>query len=186
MDMRKPRELCEQAKYHVTARANRREMILDSPRTKALFLDIVANAKKRYSFRIENFTVMGNHFHLIIQPGKGESLSRIMQWILSVFAQAYNRLHGMIGHVWGERFFSRIIRTVSEYLIAFNYVDENPVKAGLIRFCGDWVFGGLFFRRRGIQEIIDPLPDFFALLVPRHRQLLLEYHAGTEVSHNRA
>jgi len=52
-------------------------MILDSSSMKALFLDVVAKAKKRYSFRIENFTVMGNHFHLIIRPGKGESLSRI-------------------------------------------------------------------------------------------------------------
>jgi putative transposase len=172
--MRKPRELREQAKYHVTARANRKEMILDSSRTKALFLGVVIRAKKRYSFRIDNFTVMGNHFHLIIQPGKNESLSRIMQWILSVFAQAYNGLHGLTGHVWGERFFSRIIRTVREYLSTFDYVDENPVKAGLVDFSGDWIFGGLFFRRRGIREIIDPLPDCFRLLLPRHGQLLIE------------
>jgi REP element-mobilizing transposase RayT len=149
-------------------------MILDSSCMKALFLDVVAKAKNRYSFRIENFTVMGNHFHLIIQPGKGESLSRIMQWILSVFAQAYNRLHGFSGHVWGERFFSRIIRTVREYLTTFDYIDDNPVKAGLSAFCGDWVFGGLFFRRRGIRGINDPLPEYLALLVPRHRQLALQ------------
>ena len=184
--MRKPRELQEQAKYHVTARANRKETILDRSRIKAIFLEVVARAKRRYAFRIDNFTVMGNHFHLIIQPGEGVSLSRIMQWILSVFAQAYNRIHGYIGHVWGERFFSRIIRTVSEYLFAFDYVDDNPVKAGLVDFCGDWVFGGLFFRRRGIREIIDPLPECFALLVPRHRRLLLEYHAVTEASQNLA
>jgi putative transposase len=173
--MRKPRELRESAKYHVTARANRKEMILDSSRTKALFLEIVAQAKKRYHFRIDNFTVMGNHFHLIIQPGVGVSLSRIMQWILSVFAQAYNRLHGFTGHVWGERFFSRIIGTVREYLTIFDYVDENPVKAGQIDFCGDWIFSGLYFRRRGIRGIVDPLPDCLSLLLPRHRQLLLPY-----------
>jgi putative transposase len=172
--MRKPRELRAQAKYHVTARANRKEMILDSYRTKVLFLDVVSKAKKRYSFSIHNFTVMGNHFHLIIQPGKNENLSRIMQWILSVFAQAYNRLYGLTGHVWGERFFSRIISTVHEYISTFDYIDENPVKAGLVGFCGDWIFSGLYFRKRGIREIIDPLPDYFSLLVPRHRQLLLE------------
>lgn len=176
--MRKPRVLLDQARYHVTARANRKEMILDSSRAKALFLTIVAQAKKRYSFRIDNFIVMGNHFHLIIQPGKGISLSRIMQWILSVFAQAYNRLHGVTGHVWGERFFSRIIRNIGEYLLIFDYIDGNPVKAGLIDFCGDWIFSGLNFRRRGIREVIDPLPSYVSLLVPRHRQLALEYRKG--------
>jgi hypothetical protein len=76
---------------------------------KALFLDVVAKAKKRYSFRIENFTVRGNHFHLIIQPGK-----------------------------------------------TFDYIDDNQVKAGLSAFCGDWVFGGLFFGRKGIRGIYIP------------------------------
>jgi REP element-mobilizing transposase RayT len=171
--MRKPRELVEQARYHVTARANRKEMILDSPRMKALFLDVIAKAKKRYSFRIENFTVMGNHFHLVIQPGRGTSLSRVMQWILSVFAQAYNRLHNLSGHVWEERFFSRIIWTVREYLWTFEYIDHNPVRAGLSSLCGDWAFGGLFFRRRGIRSVIDPLPECFLLLLPGHRQLSL-------------
>jgi len=58
-------------------------MILDNRGMKDLFLQVVARARKRYDFRIENFTLMGNHFHLLIRPGRGESLSRIMQWILS-------------------------------------------------------------------------------------------------------
>ena len=173
--MRKPRELQEQAKYHVTARANRKETILDRSRIKAIFLEVVARAKRRYAFRIDNFTVMGNHFHLIIQPGEGVSLSRIMQWILSVFAQTYNRLHGLTGHVWGERFFSRIIRSLGEYLITSDYIDENPMRAGFVGFSGDWEYGGLFFRRRGIRQIIDPLPEGLALLLPCHGQLLLTY-----------
>lgn len=172
--MRKPRELSNHAKYHVTARTNRKELLFDSPCAKALFLDIVAKAKKRYTFRIDNFTIMGNHFHLIIQPGDGASLSRIMQWILSVFAQAYNRKQNLTGHVWGERFFSRILSCLQEYLRTFDYIDENPAQAGLIRFYRDWAYGGLFFRRRGIREIIDPLPWYFALLLPRHVQLSIE------------
>lgn len=168
--MRKPRELRELAKYHVSARANRKEMILDEPRIKYLFLDVVAKAKKRYSFSIENFTVMGNHFHLIIRPEIGENLSRIMQWILSVFARAYNKLNNLSGHVWGERFFSRILRTLREFLTIFDYIDENPVRAGLVYFRDEWVFGGLFHRRNGIKGVIDPLPEYLSLLLPSQPQ----------------
>src|SRR5512133_313133 len=100
--MRRPRELRTGARYHVTARANRKEMILDSIAMKELFLSVVKRAKKKYDFRLENFCVMGNHFHFIIRPGQGTSLSAIMRWILSVFAMAYNKIMGLTGHVWGE------------------------------------------------------------------------------------
>jgi putative transposase len=172
--MRKPRELANQAKYHVTARINRKETLLDPAGTKALFLSVLARAKKRYLFRIHNFTILGNHFHLIIEPGDGVSISRVMQWILSVFARSYNRIHALCGHVWGERFFSRIFRTAREFAYTFDYVDYNPVKAGLSLSLGDWIFSGLYFRRRGIRGIIDPLPPHLAMMLPRHDQLMID------------
>lgn len=106
--MRKPRDLRDGALYHVTEGANRKEMILDNRGMKELFLNIL-RAEERFSFRIENFRIMGNHIHLMLRPGPGVSLSRIMQWILGVFAMAYNRMHGFTGHVWGCRFFPSVI-----------------------------------------------------------------------------
>ena len=69
MGMRQARKLVEGARYHVTARANRKEMILDSSARKELFLSVVKRAKEKYEFRLENFCIMGNHFHFVIQPG---------------------------------------------------------------------------------------------------------------------
>jgi putative transposase len=173
MIMRKPRELRNGARYHVGARINRKEMALGPIHVKALFLDVVKRAKVRYDFRIENFCVMGNHYHLVIQPLRGANLSRIMQWIMSVFAMAYNRLSGFTGHVWGERFFSRIIASLQEYLRVFTYIDENPVRASLSMVKWGWTFGGLDHHRRGCPDIVDPLPNWGASLLPAHGLLLL-------------
>jgi putative transposase len=161
--MRKPRVLLECARYHISARANRGEMIMADWGAKALFLEVVARAKEKYDFRIENFCVMENHFHFILQPGKGVSLSRIMQWILSVFAMAWNRLHGLKGHVWGERFFSKIIETAVQYFQVFRYIDENPVRAQLVERPEDWPFGGPAFRRSGKGTFLDDVPADLAL-----------------------
>lgn len=172
--MRKPRELKDGARYHVTARANRREMILDSVAMKKLFLSIVRRAKARYDFRLENFCIMGNHFHFLIQPGQGESLSAIMQWILSVFAMAYNRIHGLTGHVWGCRFFSRIVINLRALLEVFEYIDTNPIRAGQVEDRRQWRWGGLWHDQSGCREIVE-MPA--AWLLPRlhgHAQLLLE------------
>jgi putative transposase len=159
------------ALYHVSARANRKEMILDSAEIRDLFLKVVARARKRYRFRIENFCVMGNHYHLMIRPGPHESLSRIMQWIMSVFAMEYNREFKLTGHVWGERFFSRIIKSFWEYLITFDYIDTNPVEACLVPFARDWRHGGLWHNRNGCRQILKNPPDYVILAFPSHSGL---------------
>jgi len=153
--MRKPRQLLEGAKYHVSARANRQEMILHKDEIKDLFLDIVKRAKKKYQFRIENFCVMENHFHFIIQPDAGVSLSAIMQWIMSVFAMAWNRRHRLTGHVWGQRFFSRILQSVTDFLRVFEYLDHNPLSGGLVADAAAWRYGGLWHRTHGLSGILD-------------------------------
>ena len=117
--MRKPRLLKDGAKYHVMARAQRQEMILESNVLKDIFLEVVNRAKKRYRFHLYNFCIMGNHFHFIIKPAEKESLSRIMQWILSVFAIKYNKIHDYIGHVWYDRFKSVLIGNIRQFVKAF-------------------------------------------------------------------
>jgi len=156
--MRRPRILEPDARYHVTARTNRQEGLLEPEAMKALFLRVVSRAKTKYRFRLENFCVMGNHFHFIIQPAHDSSLSAILQWILSVFAMAWNRLQGLTGHVWGQRFFSNIISGAHEYLRTFLYIDNNPVVTGLVESPEDWVFGGRGFRNRNHRDLLDDPP----------------------------
>jgi putative transposase len=157
--MRQARRLVDGARYHVTARTNRREYLLDSAVAKDMFLHVIFQAKKRYDFRIDNFCIMGNHIHLLIQPMEDENLSRIMQWILSVFAIRWNRAHETSGHVWGERFFSKAISSIKDFWKVFDYIDQNPVEAKLCTIFSDWVFGGAWHRTYGITYIIDdPLP----------------------------
>ena len=154
----------------MTARANRKEMILETAAMKDLFLHTVARAKKKYDFRIENFCVMGNHFHLIVQPLNGASLSAIMQWIMSVFAMTWNRIHQLSGHVWGARFFSRLLASLPEFLQVWQYIDDNPVKAGLVERAEEWRHGGRWHLHRGWPEIMDALPDWLAMIHSTRRE----------------
>jgi len=146
--------LQEGARYHVSARANRQEMIFSADETKTLFLSVVQRAKAKYEFQIENFCIMGNHFHFIVHPGRGESLSSIMRWILGVFAMRFNRIHCLTGHVWGERFYSRIIENLRAYLTIFLYIDSNPLVAGLVSRVEDWLYGRFHARAIGFEDIL--------------------------------
>lgn len=69
------------AVYHVTARTNKKEMLLGTPLSRELFLEVLIGAKEKYDFYIESFVIMGNHLHLLIKHLNGSKLSEIMKWI---------------------------------------------------------------------------------------------------------
>jgi putative transposase len=141
--MRKNRHLEQNAVYHVTARINRGEMVFDETAMRALFLTYVKLVKKKYSVAIYNFCVMGNHIHFAIRPDRDSSLSKIMQWLLGNYARAWNKAHGVKGHLWGDRFFSKIIRGREAFMKVFDYISRNPVKAGLVGRPDEWEYGGV-------------------------------------------
>ena len=171
---RKTREIAQEATYHVTARANRSEFILERDNFKELFVDVLQKAKKKFQFEIINLVVMGNHIHLMIKPGKKESLSSIMQWILSVFAIHYNRLNNLKGHVWYDRFKSRIVASLLQFIRTFVYITENPLKAGSARHLFDYKYNCLSMmqepRYKHLFSPLDPIifERIFQLLTKRH------------------
>jgi len=164
--MRKPRVLRDNGVYHVVARANRKEFIFYSEELKADFLKVVARAKKKFSFRLINFCVMSNHFHFMIAPGKGENLSRIMQWILSVFAVRFNKRHGYAGHVWYDRFKSKIVENYHDFLHSFRYIAENPVQAGIVKRPWDYAFSGITYIRAKRFHLVEKPSLLLYLLEP--------------------
>jgi len=167
--MRRNRKLQEGAEYHVTARINRGEKIFLVREDRDLFMDILRRAKKKFVFTLKNFCIMGNHIHLLIKPGPGVSLSKIMQWILGVFAQLWNKKHNLSGHVWGDRFFSRIILGILDFLRVFLYIDYNPVIAGLVIQPEQWEYGGLWHHKKGLTEITDPSDPAILEYFPEHQ-----------------
>jgi putative transposase len=150
-------------------------MLLEPREAKELFLIVIGRARRKFRFSIENFCVMGNHYHFIIMPGRGESLSAIMRWILGVFAQTYNRRTGTGGLFWNGRFFSRVLSSLREFLLAFDYVDGNPLRAGLVAEAAAWPFGGLAHHRGGNRGVVDGPPAWLCLLFPGHGQRALPW-----------
>ena len=44
--------------------------------------------------------------------------------------------------IWEEGFFDHILRSDESYLQKWNYVRENPVRAGLVKSEVDWPYQG--------------------------------------------
>jgi len=178
--MRKKREFVEGAFYHVTSRTNDKIRIFENKVGRKIMLMTLQDAKEKFRFRLANFCVMPTHIHLLIEPGEGVSLSKIMQWIKTISAKRWNKIHCSIDHVWGDRYFARAVRTHQEFEFINNYIDENPVKAQLAAFPSDWKASGAYYKARNLPGLIDlsltdrqkiikllsPIPPVISRLLP--------------------
>ena len=75
-----------------------------------------------------------------IQPGEDENLSEIMKYIKQRFTQWINRTFDSEGSAWKDRFFSRIIEDLTDLVRVFVYIEENAVRAGLVKRAADYPF----------------------------------------------
>ncbi len=172
--MRQSRIIIPGAAYHITARANRKEHLFGSSFARDVFLETLGLARTKYFFMVDNFVIMENHFHLLLQPAPSAALADIMKWLMGVYSQKYNRIFKTCGHVWGARYFSRPLRTFRDYLEVQNYIDMNPVKALLASRPANWAWNGLSHRKSGNYTIVDPLPPWLLSYLPEHTLLMLE------------
>jgi hypothetical protein len=74
-----------------------------------MFSQVFQETKKRFVFQIRELGIVDDGLRFYIKPADGEELPAIMKWMKQVFAQRYNRAHGREGHIWGDRYGSRIL-----------------------------------------------------------------------------
>ena len=156
--MRRLRIIVEGAAYHVTSRTNNKIRVFDSNLGRKIMLLALEEAKEKFAFTLHNFCIMPTHIHLLITPANGTNISKIMQWLKTHSAKRWNCIHGSKDHLWGDRFFSRPVKDLREYLSVHRYIDQNAVKAGLVRNAQDWKASGAYYIANGISGLVDFSP----------------------------
>jgi REP element-mobilizing transposase RayT len=83
------------------------------------------------------WVVMANHVHLLLLPIA--ALSRITKALKNHTAMKANALLGRTGSpFWQRESFDHWIRNDDEYWRVVRYIENNPVKAGLVDRPEDW------------------------------------------------
>ncbi len=127
---RKPRENLAGGIYHVFARGNDRQQIFDDDLDRKTYLLILGDVCDRFSWGRLGYCLMSNHVHLLLETPQGD-LSDGMQRLQNRYAKRFNRRHERTGHLFGERFGSRRVETDEQLIAVTNYIERNPVEAGL-------------------------------------------------------
>jgi putative transposase len=97
-------------------------------------------------YRLAAWSVMPNHVHALLAQAEGFPLDGIVHSWKSFTAHEINRMSARNGQFWAADYFDRFIRDETHFHRTIDYIEQNPVKAGLAAEAADWRFSSA--RRR--------------------------------------
>ncbi len=89
-------------------------------------------------YRLHAWCVMPNHVHALVAPNPGIPAPLIVQRWKSISARAVNRLLDRDGALWQANYFDRYMRDEAQLTATAEYIERNPVVAGLVERPCDW------------------------------------------------
>lgn len=161
--------------HHAVNRGNRKTTIFHKPGDYKAFLRVLTEARWKYEMRILSFCVMRNHWHLVLWPSTGVSISAFMHWLTSTHVRRYHLHYDLVGtgHLYQDRYRNDLCTDARGVLAVINYVEGNPLAAGIVRRAEDWRWSSLRLRLEGdpdklLSEGPVPLPQNWTAFVNEH------------------
>jgi len=111
--------------FHIMVKSIIEAQLFKDDKDKIEYLFRVKKYQDRYHFKVYAYCLMDNHAHFIIDAN-GADISKIMHGINQSYTYYYNKTYNRIGHLFHDRFKSKIV-TDERYLITLSgYIHNNP------------------------------------------------------------
>jgi len=117
---------------HVTCRLEKGLPSLRNATTVEVLMKHLARVCERAGFRVVEYSIQGNHIHLLCEAASSEALSAAMNGILSGMARVLNNHWGRRGRVFADRYHAELITTPTQCRNALLYVLANAKKHGYL------------------------------------------------------
>ena len=97
-------------------------------------------AIKEFNVALGRYVIMPDHLHFFVRGDQNFVLATwvkgLKRAILEVFPNEQRR------SLWQPGFFDHLLRNNESYAQKWDYVRQNPVRAGLVKFAEDWPYQG--------------------------------------------
>ena len=125
--------LFEPGIYVVTAATYKKVHYLNTPVRKDFFQQSLFAIAAEFGWRLQAWAILISHYHFVAaSPENPETLRRLIGKLHMTTAKEINRQDGQHGRrVWYQYWDTRVTYQKS-YLARLNYVNNNPVKHGLV------------------------------------------------------
>ena len=121
-----------------TEQANRGPAWLQDSRVAGAVVNaLVYGETVRRFYQLDAWLVMPNHVHAIFQPYA--AMPSIMRWLKGRTGRVANQILGRTGTpFWQDESFDHWVRSGEELQYLIEYVENNPVRAGLVEGKEQW------------------------------------------------
>ncbi len=158
---RLPRAIDDGLVYHALNRGNNRADVFQDDDDRVAFLEALGKTKERYPFRLLGYCLMTDHFHLLLRPESGQSISRILQSLTVAHTWRYHKRHQGSGHVWQGRFKSPVVQDDEHLLMVLRYIERNPLRAKLITDPAEYPWSSFACHGLGQDDpLLSPFPEW--------------------------
>ena len=158
-----PREVLDRIAQDEKTASRRRssvEAVLDTGHGKCWLqrhetAELVENALLHFDgqrYRLIAWCIMPNHVHVLIEVLEGHPLAEVVHSWKSFTAKVIDRHLGCSGEFWQREYFDRYIRDDRHLQVAIEYIENNPVGAGLVPEAEGWRFSSASQRKRSAGE----------------------------------
>jgi REP element-mobilizing transposase RayT len=131
--------------FFITTVVHNRQPILANPDFESILIDEWKRALDKHGWAVGEYVIMPNHLHFFAREANANSkeitafLAHWKQWTAKrITSLQFNKS----GQLWQAGFFDRLLRSESEWDEKRAYMQQNPVRAGLVANSGDWKFQG--------------------------------------------
>ncbi len=118
--------------FFVTSSIWEKSNLLQSDRSARLFVRVLYDYRAQGKFRLHEFVVMPDHFHLLLTVECGMTIERAVQFIKGGFAFRAGRELGFSAPVWQRGFSEVRILDADAFLRSGDYIRNNPVVRHLV------------------------------------------------------
>ena len=121
--MARKTRITEIGQYHIINRGvERRDIFLEADDYEK-FLDLLSQAKEKFHLTIHNFSLMTNHYHILLETSK-PNISDAIKYLNSHYSLYFNKKYKRIGHLWQGRFHSYLLYDDTHFWIVAKIVKE--------------------------------------------------------------
>lgn len=117
--------------FLVTSSIAEKRNLLQSDRSAALFIRVLYDYRAQGKYRLHEFVVMPDHFHVLLTVGSEMTIEKAVQFIKGGFAFRAARELGFRAPVWQRGFSDVRVNDGEGFEKIREYIRNNPVKRGL-------------------------------------------------------
>ncbi len=131
-------QLAIYAYFHVCAKGNGGQNLFLDDQDHLRYLHLAEKYRARYNLQIFAYCLMTNHVHWLIRSPSIALLSKAIHAFHVAYVRYFNRRHERTGHLFQDRFSSWVVQNQEHLNAAREYIEDNPVKAGMVKLRQDY------------------------------------------------